>query len=271
MFPTILKFGPLTLHTYGIMLVIGFLVGVKLTEKRAKKKEIFPNFIWDLFMVVVISAIVGARAFYVALNFEEFRGNLLSIVNPVQPDGSLGIGGLVFIGGLITAVIVSIFYIKWRHYSIPTVLDACAPGVALGMAIGRMGCFFAGCCYGLPTGCACGLTFPNDSPAGLFQLSVGAAAIHPTQLYMVLGNALVALIIILSERFKKFEGHSILVFAMFYAIDRSVVDLFRWYPATEKHLGFTHNQIILSLVFAVSAVLFIVLNRKAIAQKQSNS
>jgi phosphatidylglycerol:prolipoprotein diacylglycerol transferase len=214
-------------------------------------------------MVVVISAIIGARAFYVAINFDEFRGNLFSIINPVQPDGSLGIGGLVFIGGLICSVIASAVYIKWRHHSIVTVLDLCVPGVAIGMAIGRLGCFFAGCCYGLPTDSLFGLSFPHTCPAGAYQASVGASALHATQIYMVVGNALVALLVILSEKFKKFEGHTILVFIMLYAVDRSVVDLFRWYPESELHGGFTHNQLILGAAFVISAVLYLLMYKKS--------
>ncbi|MBL8028274.1 MAG: prolipoprotein diacylglyceryl transferase [Fibrobacteres bacterium] len=263
MFPTLFKIGPFALHTYGLMLVAGFLIGVKLSENRAKKKEIFPAFIWDLFMVVVISAIVGARLFYVALNFDEFRGNLISIISPFQADGTLGIGGLVFIGGLIAAIISAIAYIKWRHHSILTVLDVCAPGVAIGMAVGRLGCFFAGCCYGLPTDSILGMSFPHSCPAGHYQLSTGAEALHPAQLYLVFGTAIVAALILISEKFKKFEGHSILIFVVLYAIDRSIVDTFRWYPEAEMHKGLTHNQIILGVACVFCTIAYIVLARRA--------
>jgi phosphatidylglycerol:prolipoprotein diacylglycerol transferase len=263
MFPTLFKIGPFALHTYGLMLVAGFMLGVKMSEKRAKRKDVFPSFIWDLFMVVVISGIIGARAFYVALNFEEFKGNLFSIINPVQPDGSLGIGGLVFIGGFIAAVIAAVIYIRWRHHDVLTILDITAPGVALGMTVGRMGCFFAGCCYGLPTDSFLGVSFPHSCPAGHYQSSIGASALHPAQLYLVAGTALVTILVLLSEKFKKFEGHSIIVFIMLYAIDRSVVDMFRWYPAAEKHSGFTHNQILLGAAFIFCAITYFVLLKRS--------
>lgn len=262
MLQSLFKIGAFSLHTYGLMLALGFLAGISITAARAKKVGEDPALIWDLSVWVILSAIVGARAFYVILNFDEFRGNLLSIISPFQADGTLGIGGLVFIGGLILASVVTVVYLKTKKRSLLKYLDICMPGAAIGMAIGRIGCLLNGCCYGLPTHLPWGLSFPADCPAGYYQLALHADKLHPAQLYMVLGAALTGLLLILLERFKRFEGHTFLIYVMLYAIDRSTVDWFRYYPASELHHGFTHNQIILAIAFTFAAINFIRLRIK---------
>jgi len=263
MLQSLFKIGSFSLHTYGLMLAVGFLTGIYITAARAKKAGEDPALIWDLSVWVIVSGIGGARLLYVILNFDEFRGNLLSIVNPVQADGTLGIGGLVFIGGLILAMTVTVLYLRHKKKSLLKILDICMPGAAFGMAIGRIGCFLNGCCYGLPTKAAWGIRFPLDCPAGYYEAAMHADKLHPAQLYMVAGSLITAILLLLLERYKKFDGHLLLIYVMFYAVDRSTVDLFRYYPRSELHHGFTHNQIILCIAFVISAVTFIRWRRKA--------
>jgi phosphatidylglycerol---prolipoprotein diacylglyceryl transferase len=257
MLPSLFTFGSFSLHTYGLMLAIGFLTGIYISAARAKKAGEDPALIWDLSVWVILSAILGARLFYVVLNFDEFRGNLLSIINPVQADGTLGIGGLVFIGGFILALFVTVLYLRKRKRSLVRLLDICVPGAAIGMGIGRIGCFLNGCCYGLPTALPWGISFPESCPAGAYAAAMHAHLLHPAQLYMVLGGLLTGGLLLLLERYKRFDGFTLLLYLMFYSVDRTTVDFFRYYPPAELHFGLSHNQWILGLTFAVSAVLFV--------------
>ncbi|MFH0919033.1 MAG: prolipoprotein diacylglyceryl transferase [Fibrobacterota bacterium] len=258
MLQTLFSIGHFQLHTYGLMLALGFLLGIAVGTRRARATAVDPTFISDLAVVVILSAILGARLFYVALNWEEFRGNLLSIINPVQPDGTLGIGGLVFLGGLVLSFITTLLYTRYRKQPLLEVLDVSMPPLAFGMAVGRIGCFLNGCCYGLPAALPWAFSFPADCPAGAYQAAMQVHALHPAQLYMVLGDLLMGLLLILLERYKRFTGFTTLLFFMFYAVDRSVVDLFRYYPTNELHHGLTHNQIALGILFITSATIFMV-------------
>ena len=160
MFPNLFKIGPFQLHTYGLMLALGFVLAIYLSMVRAKKAGENPDFIFDLAVWTILSGILGGRLFYVFLNFSEYRNDLFSIINPVQPDGTLGIGGLVFIGALITGTLVGIAYVRRKGRSVMKTGDIVLPGLAFGYALGRMGCFFSGCCFGMPCALPWGVSFP---------------------------------------------------------------------------------------------------------------
>jgi phosphatidylglycerol:prolipoprotein diacylglycerol transferase len=257
MFQTLFSIGSFQVHTYGLSLALGFLLGIYLATRRAKQMGEDPAFISDLAVWIIIGAVVGARLLYVFLNFGEFKGNLLSIVNPVQEDGTIGIGGLVFIGGLFMATFLGILYIRRKKKSVMKIADIVMPAIAFGHATGRMGCFLNGCCYGKTCTMPWAIHFPSDSPAGYYQSLIHADNLHPTQLYMVFGAVMIGVLLILFERYKRFDGHNLYLFFIFYGIDRTLVDFFRYYPEQELHLGLTHNQWILIALSVVLTVIFI--------------
>ncbi|OGJ85630.1 MAG: prolipoprotein diacylglyceryl transferase [Candidatus Raymondbacteria bacterium RifOxyA12_full_50_37] len=256
MIQTLFQIGPFAVHTYGLCLAAGFLIGYALSVKRAKQAGFDPAFIGDLLLFVIAGAILGARILYVALNFSEFKGDLFSIINPMQDNGTFGCGGLVFIGGLICASATTIAYMLMKKKPVLATLDIVVPGVAFGLAIGRIGCLLNGCCFGKACTLPWGMSFPADSPAGYYQAAVHAAHLHPSQIYMTLGALTVGLLLLALERYKRFNGHTTILFVIFYGIDRSIVDCFRYYPRSELHAGFTHNQIVLFIASVILAILF---------------
>src|SRR6266498_2676993 len=141
MHPVLIRIGPLTIHTYGVLVAAGFLLGLALAARQAKREGVPPERIIDIGFYVVLSAIVGSRLFFVALNYSHYIRHPLDIFKIWE-------GGLVFYGGLILAVPVSIWYIKKQKLDLSGIADIFAPSLAIGHAIGRLGCFFAGCCYG---------------------------------------------------------------------------------------------------------------------------
>jgi phosphatidylglycerol:prolipoprotein diacylglycerol transferase len=222
MHPVIFKIFSFPIHSYGLMLALSFLLGIWIASIRAKKAGLNPTVIADVGFWLILAAIVGARLYYVILHFEEFSGNLLSIVNPFQ-NGMVGIGGLVMYGGFIGAIGASIVFFYVKKLPFHPYADACAPSIALGVMITRIGCFMNGCCYGSPSA-AHGMTFPSESAAGVYQHAEHATGLYPSQLYESAGGFLMVLIILAAGRLKTFSGFQFYLTGILYSVLRFIVD-----------------------------------------------
>jgi phosphatidylglycerol:prolipoprotein diacylglycerol transferase len=249
MHPVLFKVFSFPIHSYGLMLAVSFLLGIWLATSRAKKAGLNPNVIADVGFWVILSAIVGARLYYVLLHFEEFRGDLLSIINPFHA-GMVGIGGLVMYGGFIGAIAASIVFFNAKKLAFMPYADACAPSIGLGVMLTRIGCFLNGCCYGSPTAHG-GVTFPTESAAGLYQHDMHAAGLYPSQLYESAGGLVMLLLILAAGRIKTFSGLQFLVMGLLYSILRFIVDFSRYYGPNEQLAGLSHNQIVCIVLFVI--------------------
>ena len=247
MYSVLFKIGSFPIHSYGLMLALSFLLGIWFATWRAKKAGLDPNVIADVGFWIIFSAILGARLYYVILHFEEFRGDLGSIVNPFH-NGFVGIGGLVMYGGFIGAILASIVFFKVKKLSFFAYADALAPSIAIGIAITRIGCFLNGCCYGSSAAHG-GVSFPFDSAAGMYQHEIHAAALYPSQLYESAGGLVMALIILLAGRKKTFVGFQFLLAGLLYAVLRFMVDFSRFYGPHERLGGLSHNQVVCIVLF----------------------
>ncbi|MBN2010321.1 prolipoprotein diacylglyceryl transferase [candidate division KSB1 bacterium] len=226
MHPVLFKIGPLEIHSYGFMLAISFLLGIFLAMHRAKKQGIDPGFIMDLAVVIVVSAILGARFLYVIFHLEEFQGHWLDTINPFQSNGQIGIAGLTMLGGFLAALFATLYYIRLKKQPVLKVTDIMAPSMGLGIFITRIGCFLNGCCYGMPTKSSFGMVFSMDSPAGYHFPNI---PIHPTQLYSSFYGLVILVTLLFVERWKKFDGFLLYVFLILYGISRFTIDMFRYY------------------------------------------
>jgi len=115
MYPEIFSIGPVTIRAYGVMLFISFLTGLFFVRARAKSRGIDQDFTINLAFLVIISAVLGARLFYVFYHWSEFSGNMLSIINPFGEGGTIGIAGLNLYGGLICAILAGVLYIRKKQ------------------------------------------------------------------------------------------------------------------------------------------------------------
>lgn len=149
--PVLFKFGILTIYTYGVFVALAFFVVSVLLTREARRANIDENMVYNLCLLLLVSGIAGARVFYVVLNGREFSAHPLEIL-------MLNHGGLVWFGGLFGAAAAFVVFVRHKRASLVNTLDLFAPYVALGQAIGRIGCFFNGCCYGKP--CSWGIYFP---------------------------------------------------------------------------------------------------------------
>jgi phosphatidylglycerol---prolipoprotein diacylglyceryl transferase len=256
MHPVLFKIFSFPIHSYGVMLALSFLFGIMLSSWRAKKQGLDPNIIPDVGFWVIIAAIIGSRLYYVLLHFDEFSGNLLSIVNPFQGD-VIGIGGLVMYGGFIGAIIAGLLFFKLKKVPFLPYADALAPSVGFGIMLTRIGCFLNGCCYGASAHGSLSVTFPITSPAGMYQSHMHATGLYPSQLFESFGGLLIGLIILFVGRFKPFTGLQFYLIGVLYAILRFFVDLSRYY-STNEHVGpLSHNQIVCIVLFIVFAGLIL--------------
>ncbi len=225
MFPILFKFpswipliGDKAIHTYGLMAALGFLAGLWWVRRESARTGLNPQKIMDLFFYVVVSAIVGSRLFYVLVSVDRWWENPLLFFKVWE-------GGLTFYGGLMAALLVSVWYCKKKRIHFFSVADVFSPAIALGHAIGRLGCFAAGCCYGRPA--------PPDFPLSVVfpEVEHGIAPVgtplYPTQLFEFSGELLIFVFLFFFRKRKKFEGELFLVYLIFYPILRLILEIFR--------------------------------------------
>ncbi|ETR73044.1 MAG: Prolipoprotein diacylglyceryl transferase [Candidatus Magnetoglobus multicellularis str. Araruama] len=215
MYPVLFKIGPLTIHTYGFCIALGFLVALYYVSKTAKRKQINSEIIVDLCFYALVCGMIGGRVLYVILEWETFQNNWLEIFR-------IWNGGLVFYGGFIAALIFSWYYMKQKQLPILSTLDILAPAVALAHGFGRIGCFFAGCCYGRICDMPWAVTFTH--PLTLARPNV---PLHPTQLYSSLMNFGIFGILIFISRRKPKAGVVAIAYLCIYGLGRFFIEFFR--------------------------------------------
>lgn len=260
------------IHSYGVMLALSFLFGIMLSGWRAKKQGLNPDIIPDMGFWIIIAAIIGSRLYYVGLHFEEFKGNLFSIINPFQGD-VVGIGGLVMYGGFIGAIIAGIIYFKVKKIPFLPYADAIAPSVGFGIMLTRIGCYLNGCCYGASGHGSCVVDFPTSSPAGAYQAHIQSAGLYPSQLFESAGGLAIGVIILLISRAKPFIGFQFYMVGVLYAILRFFVDFSRVYTSTERLGPLSHNQIVCIVLFVIFSGLILksIIFRDEVSKQQKST
>lgn len=176
MWPILFSWGPITIHSYGALVALGFLAGYGWTVHMGRRSNISDALVLDLVWVLLLSGILGARLLYVLFNIHFFAGHPLDIFKIWQ-------GGLVWYGGLITAALAGGLWTRWKKIPLGLAADICAPGAALGHALGRLGCFAAGCCYGKSADIPWAVVFTHSESLGPLD-----TPLHPTQIYEALLN-----------------------------------------------------------------------------------
>jgi phosphatidylglycerol:prolipoprotein diacylglycerol transferase len=175
---------------YGLLIALAVLLGLLLATRLGRIRGIEPALIADLLPLMVLGAVVGARLYYVALEWRQFHNNWLDAF-------AIWRGGIAIHGALIGGTLVTLLFCRWRRQAFWPLLDVLVPAVALGQAIGRWGNFFNSEAFGLPTNLPWALTIPmaNRPPEFLEQ-----ASFHPTFLYESLWNLAVCVLLLLLFR-----------------------------------------------------------------------
>ena len=154
----------LTIKSYGLMMVIGFLSAVWLIRYLSRDITPNPNLITNAALYSLIAGVLGARLFYVIHYFQQFRSDLLGIFAIWQ-------GGLELLGGVTMAITVIVIYLCYHKLPVRRYLDILAIGLMSALAFGRIGCFLNGCCFGRPTNLPWAVTFPYNSFAFKSQIN----------------------------------------------------------------------------------------------------
>lgn len=248
MHPIIASFGPITIYTYGLMVGIAVVIGIYFAKLQAVKKNINPDLIYDLSLYLIIGSLIGARVYYL-LFFDPFSfiKDPISIIKIWQ-------GGLAIHGAILGGVLAGILFAKKRKISFWVLGDLIAPSLILGQAIGRIGCFLNGCCFGVPTESKFGIRFPSGS---LADFAYNGLAVHPTQLYEVTLNIIAFGFLFALRRKIKFEGGLFLLYLMMYGCIRLVVSSLRGDSMLIWDTNIKIAQIISGIIFIVGLVVFI--------------
>ena len=253
MHPELFSIGPLTITTYGLFMAMGCATALFVTVKIGKTRGFESTQIMDMGFIIIVCAIIGSRLGYVLLNLSHYVHYPLDIFKTWE-------GGLVFSGGLVLVVLVMPWYLK--RYNLPfwKTADLWAPGMAIGQAIGRLGCFFgAGCCYGKPTDVMWCVVFTH--PKSVAPLDV---CLHPTQLYSALAGFIIFTVLMLLTAKKRFEGQVFIWLIILHSSSRLFIERFRGddrglIPGTE--MSITQLTTLLLLIVAV-ITLFIIKSRR---------
>jgi len=218
------------LHTYGLLIATAFLVGLWLAGRGARRQGLDGERVQDLTFWILIAGMVGSRILFIVVNWDDYAKDPVSVFYFWK-------GGLVFYGGFLGAVLVSYVYMKKHGMPFLAYADVLIPSVSIGHAIGRLGCFAAGCCWGgaCDAHFALAARFPPEALAYQSQLaqhliSAGAPTtlpIHPTQLYESLGELVIFTVLTLWRSRKRIDGELLALWLILYAPLRSLVESFR--------------------------------------------
>lgn len=221
MHPILFEYGRLHLYTFGVFVALGFTAGMWVGGREAERFGLDKQAFQDLCFTLLVSSVAGARLFFVLLEWKYFAAHPLHVF-------SLWEGGLVFYGGFLGAALAVVWHVRRKGLSPWDAADAIAPGLALGQAFGRLGCTFAGCCYGAACNLPWAITFHDPRRAGDAPLGV---PLHPTQLYEAIGNfALFTLLFVFLAPKRRFRGQLFATYLTLYPVLRFVVELFRADP-----------------------------------------
>jgi len=246
--PTLFEIGSLPIRGYGLMVATAFLVATYVASRRARKQGIPSQAIFDLGLYALISAMIGARIFHAFQHLDSY--------DSIWDVFKLWQGGLAYYGGFMLALVVIILYVRKKELSISKVLDILGPPLILGIGIGRIGCFLAGCCFGKPTSLPWGVTFPEGS---LAWFEIGSQKIHPTQVYSVLSLFSIFVILLILQRYMRFSGQLFLVSVLMYSIHRFLIDFLRYYTPDERMGSLATSQVMSIVGIIITLVVMIAL------------
>src|SRR6266542_1488118 len=255
MHPILFEIGRFPVYTYGVLLAAAYLLGLQFALVRARARGLDPNRVMDLGIWIIISALAGAKLLLLIVDFDTFSRDPAELLTLMRSGG-------VFYGGLIAAVAVALWYLRRHRMPMWTVTDVFAPGIALGHVIGRMGCLFAGCCFGRPTDVPWAITFHSEYAAR----NVGTpldVPLHPTQLYEAGAELLILLFLLATERRgRPFPGRTFWAYMFLYGVSRFIIEFYRGDPRGTVGM-FSTSQFLSLIVVPLSIVMLVVLGRRA--------
>lgn len=248
MHPLLIELGPFPVHTYGVMIALGFFGGTLLIRTLAEQSHLDSQKVVDLCFWGMMVGLLGARLLFVITRLAYFLKDPLAIFRVWE-------GGLVFWGAPIAVVIWGIWYLKKNGLPFWKTADMGVCGLVVGHIVGRFGCLGAGCCYGKPTGTSFGIKLYSE----LVDPPLRGVLLHPTQIYESAALMVLLFVLLKIHRKKSFDGQVLLTYFMIYPIIRSWVEIYRG----DLVRGFVIDQVLSTsqfisiLVFMIAAVVLV--------------
>ncbi len=236
--------GPVTIHMYGIMIALGFLAALGLCIRRSSRFGLDENILWGIFYCAVAGGLIGTRLLYYIVELPAIFQNpslLWDFKN-----------GYVVYGGIIGGVLFGYFYCRRKKVSFLAYFDLVMPAVALAQGLGRLGCFFAGCCYGRETDAWYGIIFRNS------RFAPNNIKLIPTQLISSAGDFLICGLLLIYAARRPRAGRVASLYLMLYGVGRFFVEFLR--NDYRGSIGWMSTSQLISIgIVAAGAVLFAVL------------
>jgi phosphatidylglycerol:prolipoprotein diacylglycerol transferase len=209
--------------TYGLLVATGVLLGLWISVRNSEKQGINPEHAWNLGIYVVLAGIIGSKVLYIINEWHT-----LGHISEIFSFSTLQAGG-VFSGGLLAGLAVAVWYIRKHNIPALAACDAFSPGLALGHAIGRLGCFAAGCCFGKETHHFWGVTFKDQLASSISGTPLGIS-LQPTQLFEAAVELANFFVLTWMLKRKKFDGQVFSAFLILYGTARFFLEFLRGDP-----------------------------------------
>lgn len=243
--------GSVTIYSYGLMMALGMICAVVVSMARAKKRGLDDDALFNMGLLAILAGVVASKLLYWLVNIKAIIADpslLLDLSN-----------GFVFYGGVICGVLVAYLYCRKKKMDFVQYADCAIPTVALAQGIGRIGCFLAGCCYGKETDGILGIVFPAGS------LAPSGVALYPTQLFMAIGNFLLAAFLFWYTRQNKKQasqpGMALIWYMILHATGRFIIEFFRGDERGAFLFFSTSQWISLGLLIAAVILVFVLRDR----------
>lgn len=260
MHPILFKLGPISIGTYGVFVAIGVFMAIIVGRYLARRDGINPEVLTDFYIYSIIVGFLGAKVSLVITDFKEFSANPIEyLLQNIRYSGA-------FYGGFVLSVLFAVFFIKKKKLSFWKVADITSVSLPLGQAIGRWGCFFAGCCYGAPTNLPWGLVFPE------VPICSDGTKIHPWPLYEFALDFSIFLFLFYFFPKRKFLGQSFLFYLLSYAVGRFLLEFLRGDEIRGLYFNKTVSlsQIVALCVIFVALVLYFLLSKKKLRNESED-
>ena len=235
---TTLNIGPIAIQLWGLLVAVGLLLALLLAVKEAKLRKMDTERFFDLFIIVFVAGLIGARLMYCIEHYDVFLAEPFKIINILE-------GGLNFYGGFLLAGLASWLYVRIKKLKFWKMADVIAPGLALAIGIGRIGDYLSGSIVGARTNCFLGSYYNGDLR-------------HEPSLYLIINALILFIALQLIKPFvRKKEGVLAYLFVVWYAVARLILDFTRntdiTYLAEPRFFYLTLSQwisVVLIVVFA---------------------
>ncbi len=264
MYPILFEIGPLKIGSYGVTLAVAFLAAFLLINREFRKNDCDVELAWDLHFLAIFGGMIGSRLMFIIENFKDFLADPSSMIFSTT--------GFSVLGGYVLALALCIIRVRYAGQPFFRMADIYVPGMAVGYAIGRIGCIVAGDgCYGLPCELPWAMSFPKGLVSTLSAKNPMLAttfarlfpgrplpediSVHPTPLYESISTFILLAILMLYPKWKIGEGKRFAFFLVWFGISRFLVEFIRLNPF--DYFGMSSSQLVSLFFVAIGAFLLI--------------